>query len=150
MAISFRSADSNDIDSCVEIFIETFRQPPWNEEWEEAITRQRIAQVFETPYFHGVIAESAGEVIGFAIGFREPWINGYVFYIKETCIHPSFQRTGTGTALMQFLSSQLQELHVQKIYLLTARGDSAEAFYQKLGFYTSGKMIMMGKYLTEG
>jgi N-acetylglutamate synthase-like GNAT family acetyltransferase len=48
---------------------------------------------------------------------------------------------------MQGLEQGLAAMDVEKIYLLTARGSRAEAFYQKCGFYISPKMIMMAKCL---
>jgi ribosomal protein S18 acetylase RimI-like enzyme len=146
MTPSLREATPDDLDSCVDLFCRTFAQPPWNEEWDQAIARKRLLQVFQTPGFVGAVAEQSG-LLGFAIGFCEPWKDGYVYYLKEACVDPSIQRQGIGTRLMGFLTERLPAQGVAKIYLLTARGDSSEAFYAKLGFYTSGKMILMGKYL---
>lgn len=137
----------SDLDSCTGIFCRTFSQPPWNEEWDPAIAAKRLLQVFQTPGFEGVLAEREGSALGFAVGFSEPWKDGFVYYLKEACILPSFQRQGVGTRLMEVLSERLAQNGVAKIYLLTARGDSSEAFYAKLGFYTSEKMVMMGRHL---
>jgi hypothetical protein len=38
---------------------------------------------------------------------------------------------------------------VGKVYLLSARGGAAEAFYQARGFYTSEKIVMLAKYLED-
>ena len=46
---------------------------------------------------------------------------------------------------MAFLSAELRERDTKRIYLLTARGDMSEAFYSKIGFYTSPKMILMAR-----
>ncbi len=61
------------------------------------------------------------------------------------CIDPCYQRQGLGTELMRFLSTELEERDTKRIYLLTARGDISEAFYSKIGFYTSPKMILMAR-----
>lgn len=46
---------------------------------------------------------------------------------------------------MKFLAREVREQGAQRIYLLTARGDISEAFYTKMGFYTSPKMILMSQ-----
>ena len=105
-----------------------------------------MEQIFETPLFYGVVSDE-GRISGFAMGFSEPWHEGFHFYLKEMCVHPDHQRQGRGTLLMKFLVEQLQVLGVKRIYLLTARDDLSEAFYSKIGFYVSPKMIMMAQRL---
>jgi len=85
------------------------------------------------------------EIAGFALGFSEPWHEGTHFYLKEMCIHHGSQRQGLGTQLMDFLLKKLIERYTNRVYLLTARGETSEAFYSKIGFYTSPKMIMMAR-----
>lgn len=94
-----------------------------------------------------MIIASDSQILGFALGFSEPWHEGPHFYLKEMCVHADFQRQGLGSSLMESLLAQLKEHNTQKIYLLTSRGDLSENFYLKAGFYTSPKMIMMAKYL---
>lgn len=48
---------------------------------------------------------------------------------------------------MEKLETDLKAQGVDKVYLLTAREGAAEAFYHACGFYTSEKMVMLGKYL---
>ncbi len=87
------------------------------------------------------------KLAGFALGFLEPWHDGYHFYLKEMCIHADFQRQGIGTQLMKSLTEFLKRSNTKKMYLLTARGDLSESFYEKMGFYTSPKMIMMAQHI---
>jgi ribosomal protein S18 acetylase RimI-like enzyme len=135
-----------DVDTCVNIFVDTFSRPPWNEHWDRDVVHSRLKQILDTPLSFGLIIEGTSP-IGFALGFSEPWHQGNHFYLKEMCIHSDFQRQGLGTLLMHDLITSLREHDTQKIYLLTSRGDLSESFYSKLGFYTSPKMIMMAQYL---
>jgi ribosomal protein S18 acetylase RimI-like enzyme len=134
----------SDLDQCVELFVSTFAQPPWNEIWARQIVRERLDQIIKTPRsFAAVIGEP--EISGFALGYSEPWHEGSHFYLKEMCIHHSHQRQGLGTKLMAFLATELMERDTKRIYLLTAKCDMSEAFYSKIGFYTSPKMILMAR-----
>lgn len=133
-----------DLDPCVDLFVSTFACPPWNETWDPRVVRERLDQILQTPRSFGVVI--GGEsILGFALGFSEPWHQGTHFYLKEMCIHHSHQRQGLGTQLMAYLQQELTARDTQRIYLLTARGDASEAFYQKAGYYTSPKMILMAR-----
>lgn len=140
----FRPLEESDLDSCVDLFVCTFAQPPWNETWEPAIVRARLDQIFRTPMSFGVVSWDT-RLMGFALGVSEPWHEGSHFFLKEMCIRAEDQRQGHGTRLLDHLSSQLQAGDTTRIYLLTARGDMSEAFYTHAGFYTSPRMILMAR-----
>lgn len=139
-----RRFESTDLAQCVELFVTTFARPPWNEEWDPQIVRERLDQIIRTPLSFGVVIGDS-TIRGFALGFSEPWHEGTHFYLKEMCIDHTCQRQGLGTKLMDFLSTELSERDTKRIYLLTARGDASESFYSKIGFYTSPKMILMAR-----
>ena len=141
-----RKFQESDLDECVDLFVSTFAQAPWNETWDRRIVRERLDQIIKTPHSFGVVT-GASRITGFALGFSEPWHEGSHFYLKEMCVDHAHQRQGLGTALMSFLSEELREQGSQRIYLLTARGDMSESFYSKFGFYTSPKMILMAMRL---
>ena len=139
------------LSACVQLFCAVFNQPPWNEEWDQAEASLRLQEIVGTPGFFGIVAASKTEeanLLGFALGYTEQWNRQKHYYLKEMCVHPDVQHQGVGSAIMQVLEEAVAAQQVSKIYLLTARASSAEAFYQKCGFYVSTKMIMMGKYLT--
>jgi len=69
------------------------------------------------------------------------------FYLSEMCVSAEYQGQGVGKSLLRRLEADLKAQGVGKVYLLTARGGAAEAFYHACGFYTSEKMAMLGKYL---
>ncbi|RYD23790.1 MAG: GNAT family N-acetyltransferase [Verrucomicrobiaceae bacterium] len=140
-----RPFEEADLDACVEIFVSTFAQPPWEETWDRGVVRERLEQIVRTPGAFGVVVGNGDGLAGFALGFSEPWHEGSHFYLKEMCIAHDRQRQGLGTRLLEFLSGELEGRDTRRIYLLTARGDMSEAFYAKAGFYTSPKMILMAR-----
>ncbi len=132
---------------CVALLINVFNNPPWNESWEAEAVAQRIEDCYHTPGFYGLTVRIGDEVVGFAVGYTERWDTGKHFYLKEMCVASEHQRRGIGTALMNVLEGKLKHEGVEKLYLHTARDTSAQAFYEKRGFYVSSRMIMMAKSL---
>lgn len=144
MNLILRHCAEPDLAQCVELFVSTFAQPPWHETWNPNTVRDRLDQIVKTPHFFGVVAGDV-RIRGFVLGFSEPWHEGTHFYRKEMCVDPFCQRQGLGTGLVQFLSEELPTRDTKRIYLLAGRGDRAEAFYTKIGFFTSPKMILMAR-----
>ncbi|MCE7984289.1 MAG: GNAT family N-acetyltransferase [Caldilinea sp. CFX5] len=147
--MDFHPAEYTNLAECIDLFIDVFNSPPWNEHWEIATATQRLEACYHTPGFDGVIGKIGGKPIGFALGYVEQWDRSKHFYLKEMCVTPKWQRHGTGTALLHELEEMLKRKGVEKIYLYTARETVAQIFYEKQGFYVSAKMIMMAKWLTE-
>jgi aminoglycoside 6'-N-acetyltransferase I len=144
----FWPIEEKDIQGCAEVFIEVFGNEPWNEEWHIADAKARLEEMYHTPGFHGVLAASGDEVLGFAMGYTEQWQRGKRhFYLQEICVLAEHRRLGVGTGLVHVLCRDLMTMDVEAIYLLTAREGPAQAFYEKLGFDVNPKMIVMGKYL---
>jgi aminoglycoside 6'-N-acetyltransferase I len=130
-----------------ELYVDVFNSPPWSEEWTVPIALARLGEIAGTPGFLGLAVLDEESVVGFVAGYGETFLDGTDFYIKEMCVKTDRQRQGIGTALLDCLRARLTDDGVRKMYLLTARESSAEAFYAKSGFYTSEKMIMMGQWL---
>lgn len=149
--VRFWPIEEKDIPECAEVFVAVFGSEPWNEEWHIADAKAHLEEMAHTPGAYGVVAVEDDKALGFAMGYAEQWRRGKKhFYLKEMCVLPGHQRSGIGTGLMKTLCDDLAKLDVEAIYLLTARGGLAQAFYEKLGFDVKPRMIMMGKYLDEG
>ena len=124
-----------------------FNGEPWNEVWALDRARTYLQDLFATPRSSGVVAEVEGNLVGFALGHAEQRDQNRQFYLSEMCVLAEHQGQGVGKKLLGELEATLKQQGVAKLYLLTTRGGSAEAFYHACGFYTSEKMVMLGKYL---
>lgn len=93
------------------------------------------------------MALAEGKPIGFILGHGKVRDTGYQYYVSEMCVLESLQGQGMGKKLMERLEAPLKPQGVGKMYLLTARSGAAESFYHACGFYTSEKMVMLGKCL---
>lgn len=124
-----------------------FNHEPWGEAWTPETARAYLRDLRDTPRSLGVVAEVEGSVVGFVLGHTEQRDAGAQFYLAEMCVLPESRGQGVGRRLLARLEAVLSAQGVGKVYLLSARGGAAEAFYHACGFYTSEKMIMLGKYL---
>ena len=145
--MNISSLDQANLPACVSLFINVFNQPPWNEHWHIDGVQKRLEDCYHTPGFYGLVARNTTDVLGFVAGYVEQWDTSKHYFLKEMCVARAYQRHGDGTTLMQTLDTQLHINGVERIYLLTARDGTAQAFYQTCGFYVSPKMILMAKRL---
>lgn len=145
--LEIRELELLELGSAVPLYCRVFAGPPWLEIWDETAARARLEQVLKTPGALGLGIWEGAELQGFALGYVEPWRDGAHYYLKEICVSTERQRQGLGRRLMEALTASLLTQEVSKIYLLTARGEDAEAFYERLGYYTSPRMILMGRYI---
>jgi ribosomal protein S18 acetylase RimI-like enzyme len=146
--MDFTSVDQDNLAECAALFVKVFNNPPWNENWEVESVALRLDDCYRTPGFIGVAVRAESEIVGFAVGYIERWDKGQHFYLKEMCVATEQQNGGVGTALLLALEERLKAKGAEKLYLLTARDTSAQAFYEKRGFYVSPRMVMMSKWLS--
>lgn len=97
----FRPVRDADLAACVEVFLEVFNGPPWNENWAPEAARRRLEDCFRTPGFQGWVTETDGVLSALALGYREPYNRECHFFLKEMCVRPAWQRRGVGRGLME-------------------------------------------------
>ena len=136
------------INDAAKLFMDTFNDSPWNENWDSAFAIQRIKNIYTTPGFKGVVCleNSTSEIIGFCIGNIEAWENYEVFYLNELCIKSSYQCKGIGKKLINILEKELNNIGINKIFLSTIRGkEGPKEFFGKSGFIIEEERIRMIK-----
>jgi ribosomal-protein-alanine N-acetyltransferase len=80
-----------------------------------------------------LVAEDAGEVVGFVIGWTEPRRLGHIITID---VAPGRQRQRIGSLLLDEIESWLWSRGVSVIYLETPENDArARAFYEHHGYW---------------
>ena len=136
------------LDVAAQLYVSVFNAAPWHDDWTPTTARQRLADTLATPGALGFVLVE-GDMLGFALGYSEPWYDGAHFYLKEMCVRGDRQRTGFGTRLLQHLERVLREQQVDRVYLLTMQGSPAEAFYARQGYYVSPRMRLMAHRLED-
>jgi GNAT superfamily N-acetyltransferase len=100
------------------------------QEWNTNIS-QRFAFYFGQPYFHPIVADLAGEIVGCANGL----LNETTGWLGNIIVLPDYRGQGIGSALTAYLVEYFRR-HGCKSQLLVAT-KLGEPVYAKLGFTLS-------------
>lgn len=103
-----------------------------------AFTRAQIAAFLELESLEGVVAESRGRLVGFAIGYlRRPGLGG----VLTLDVEPEQRRRGVGRALFAELLARLERAGASEVRLeVDVRNAGAQAFYRAFGFRKLGRI----------
>ncbi len=99
--------------------------------WEAIIHEQAQAGLDNSDFIVSCYDEN--EIVGCARIF---WDKGYIAYLADVMVKPSYQKKGIGkklvTECIAYIDDQLKEAWRIKIVIVSAKGK--EKFYEKLGF----------------
>lgn len=115
------------------MYCSAFNEEPWNDGWSEDAALERLHTFTKIPKFHGLAIAIDDEAAAMVCGWGERWAKGWMFLIKEMCVHPSYRRTGLGTELVKYFEKTLLKNDFQGAYLETLEGPSID-FYLSLKF----------------
>jgi len=145
MELEFSIIEEDELAACAELYVATFRESPWNEEWSTEDAFERLSDFLAAPKSLAIKATNNGSLCGFLFGKIQQW-NGVVYYdLEEMCVKHSTQRQGVGKILMGKLEGMLLEKGVSRIYLITQRDSAPSNFYTALGFSVNQSLVVMGK-----
>ncbi|QXE02310.1 GNAT family N-acetyltransferase [Terribacillus sp. DMT04] len=140
--MNMRACMESDLKVCSDIFVNVFREEPWNEAWTPEAAQQYLKDFYHTPGFTGILAVESQDIIGFIFGVNRKWWSGDEFFINEMCVRSDQQSKGTGKALMNYL---LRTTDAETISLLTDRGLPAETFYKRNGFNEIERIMFLSR-----
>jgi len=99
-----------------------------------AYSRAELRRFLDLPRAKCLVAESAGAIDGFAVGYSDPPDLARVVTLD---VHPSARRRGLGKELLERLLAELGEAGAGRAVLeVDVRNTGAIAFYRRLGFST--------------
>lgn len=147
MAETIVPLTENHLKQCAELYIKVFNSEPWNETWTYHSAIERLTDLIHTPKFLGFLLYENDNLIGFIAGNSKKSYSGLTFYLAELCINNKTQGKGYGTKLLHFLENELNKRDVQSLYLLTATGGLAEAFYLKNQYIINDNRVVIKKDL---
>ncbi len=117
----------------VEIFLEVFRAPPWNESWTADEARQQLNWLIGDERFQGWLLVEH-DVAGFALGWIEHGLWGREFSLFEMGITGAYQRRGMGTFFLRTLEGELRRDHVTRAHVVTTADRAPLRFYEVNGY----------------
>lgn len=138
--------NTNLLDDCVDLFINTFSKEPWNDVYE---SRSQVITFFENHlknnYFLGYVGLIDEEVVALSLGMKKPWIQGMEYYIDEFCIKFELQGKGIGSKFIKMIEEDIKLQGMNGIILNTERNYPSQAFYEKNGFEVIEDLIILAK-----
>lgn len=138
--------ETNRVDACVDLFIDTFSRAPWNDTYE---SREQVVTFFENHmqnnYFVGYAGILDNEIIVLSIGMKKPWIKGMEYYIDEFCVSINQQGKGVGSAFIALIEKDIKEQGMNGIILNTEKSYPAKRFYEKSGFSVIEDLVILAK-----
>ena len=129
--MDIRKAAAADIPALAEAMSEAYAAPPWNENWSQEAAERRVQSILGNFGGFGLAAEEAGEIIGGALGFIDPYADGDFFFLSELFVVPERKRQGIGKALIAAMKEQLREKGVGVMQLISI--DDNLEFYRRAG-----------------
>lgn len=115
-----------------EIMSESFKCPPWNENWNISICEERIEDILSIKTSIGYIFMDKEEIIGGSVGYYLPYVDKKEFQLIEFFISPTHQHIGLGKKMFLKLVAELKIQGIDTISLETI--PEVEQFYLKIGF----------------
>jgi aminoglycoside 6'-N-acetyltransferase I len=138
--------NSEMIDACVDLYIETFSKEPWYDEYE---SRDQVVLFFNNHfnnnYFIGYVALLNNQIVALSIGMKKPWIEGFEYYIDEFCTSSELQGKGIGSWFIKAIEEDITKQGLNAMIINTEKGYPSHRFYEKNGFKACGDLIVLAK-----
>ncbi|YCA44953.1 GNAT family N-acetyltransferase [Bacillus sp. JZ8] len=138
---------TSNLEKCIELYREAFKQPPWNENWSYEAAKERLTDLLHTPQMLGFLFEEEGEAVGLAAGNFKRTYAGRTFYLAELCVSVAKSGRGYGSTMLQLLEEEVVKSGGNKIDLHTSANGRAKKFYEKHEYDVKKDRITLTKHL---
>ncbi|ENK1243676.1 GNAT family N-acetyltransferase [Clostridium botulinum] len=145
--MNFKKISILDIKEVVDIYVNTFNSPPWNDKWTIETASKRLYQMINCESSYGLVAYEDELICGIILGNEEQYYDGIVFNIKEFCVRNDIRNKGLGTKIFEEFENRLKGKGMTKITLVTTKDYRTEGFYKKRGLESNNEMVVMEKEL---
>ena len=130
MKIFFRKITLEDRDEIVDLFIEVYKNEPWNEIWDKKIARNKIEDFLNSNIAENYcVTDEDNKIIGVLLGRRQYYIDSKELYVDEYFIDTNYQNQGIGKKFMEYIEEEMKQNGYSCIILLTEKSFPSEYFY---------------------
>lgn len=143
--MQIRNFHSSDIGACVNLLIQAYNQPPWNDHWTQETGSRYLSEFISNKNFIGYIITKSDELIGAMFAHRKTWWTNDEIFVDELFIKPDQQRNGYGKILINRVEQLSKKSGFGGVTLLTNKHHPAKMFYQKNGYTVADHVIFMYK-----
>ena len=142
-----REMNIHDLKQVTHLFVKVFNKAPWYDQWTIETASKRLTDMIHTPGSKGMVYEVEGNIIAMILGRKEQYFDGLYFQILEFCVDTEIQNHGYGKQILSHFLALLEREDVTEVFLLTMHGEATEGFYERNGFISDEKMVLMKKRL---
>jgi ribosomal protein S18 acetylase RimI-like enzyme len=146
MRSGFIEIDGQNIALFVGLYASVFNAAPRNDRWTEDAVRERFEAFVRFPGFYGLGHMTDSSPAAMVFGWKERWMEGWHFHLKEMCVATALQRQGIGSMLLEELESRLAGHGVHRVLLETGEATPARRFYEASG-YRRFRLVSLRKSL---
>lgn len=123
-----------DISACAKVYMSAYEGEPWNEVYEVVEVEKYISAYMNSDTKCCFVLVDGEKIVGVALGFIVPSIDGPFFRVEDFCVGASMQRNGYGSVFMDLLSKEVANMGCDSVLLGTQKGFPSHLFYVKNGF----------------
>ena len=145
MNLIIKGITIDDIDEITELYVETYKKEPWNENWKKEIAKEKFKGFIEDNTTENYCICNDNRIIGAMLARKQYFIDSKELYIDEFFIEYNNQRKGIGKYFMEYIENDIKQKNYSCMFLLTKRAFPSELFYKNNGFSTSQDIIFMYK-----
>ncbi len=139
-----RPLDRAHLDRYGEIYAAAFSGEPWKDPWKKEDARVHVQELMDSGTAYGLEYVLEGRVTGFILGTSMLFHYGRTFEINDLAVDPAFQKRGIGQALLDRCLTDIREMGMAGVHLITAGEGGLPGFYASRGFQKEKEVILMG------
>jgi len=143
--MEFRKINADNVPACVEIFIKTYNQPPWNYQWTKDDASKYLNEYVSSPQFVGFAAYEGNDIAGAFFAHSKTWWTNTQLFIDELFVSPQHQKKGLGKQLIKYAEQYAEENNLQTITLMTHKFMPAMNLYQNIDFIHAQPFVILFK-----
>ncbi len=139
-----RKMRKSDIFRCIPLFISSFSESPYKEEWSGGRARKRLVDLFLDAKDYCLVAEEKS-VIAFLFSRKQTWDDGVHIFVEDLAVSSEFRRKGVASLLVKELERVAKLRKVASIDLAVNTHSAALNFWKKMGYARYGYVLMKKK-----
>ena len=143
-SFEIRKVSSEHLEEYGRIYAAAFSGEPWNDPWKPADAAIHVREILESRQSYGLECVESEKVVGFILGQSMLFCDGRSFEINDLAVDPAYQGQGIGGILMERLMTDLKEMGMTSVDLITAGEGKLPSFYERYGFTKAKEVILMG------
>ncbi len=137
-----RAVKRSEIVKIVPLFINSFSESPYSENWESDQAMKRLTKAFMAGREFCLLAEENGRIVGFAFSRVQAWDDGLHVFIEDFAVDPKYRNKGIGSMLVGKIEELARAKGFTAINLTANFKSDAMSFWKKQGYSPDGYIQM--------